>query len=174
MNVVSNSGPLIALGKLGLTGLWHQLYGRILIPTAVFEEAVTRGLERAEPDALGTHLAITRGQILVVALHDEDLPGEFRQLPLERGERQAIFLAYRDQADLLCLNEKRARHIARKWQVKVKGTLGILVEAHRKGILTRSDLVTLFDAIDARNDIWIDRGLVQRVRKEILEYPGGG
>ncbi len=43
MKVVSNAGPLMALGKLGLVHLLHQLYGPVMLPTAVYDEVVTRG-----------------------------------------------------------------------------------------------------------------------------------
>ncbi len=104
MKVVSNSGPLIALGKLGLTGLLHSLYGNVLIPSAVFDEAVTRGVQRGEPDALLTQLAIARGEVSVGSLRESELPDEFQRLKLDTGERQAIFLAQREQADWLLLS----------------------------------------------------------------------
>ena len=46
MKVVSDSGPLIALGKLGNIDLPFRLYGQIVIPFAVYEEVVTRGNEQ--------------------------------------------------------------------------------------------------------------------------------
>ena len=43
MTVVSNAGPLMALGKLGALHLFERLYGSVLLPTAVHEEVVLRG-----------------------------------------------------------------------------------------------------------------------------------
>ncbi|CAG0932094.1 hypothetical protein TFLX_02454 [Thermoflexales bacterium] len=51
MKAVSNAGPLIALGKLGLMSLLHTLYDSVVIPTAVYDEVVTRALEQGQPDA---------------------------------------------------------------------------------------------------------------------------
>jgi len=48
MKVVSNAGPLMALGKLGLVHLLHQLYGPVMIPTAVYDEVVTRGPQHGD------------------------------------------------------------------------------------------------------------------------------
>ncbi len=168
MKVVSDSGPLIALGKLGLTGLLRQLYERVLIPSAVFEEAVTRGLERGEPDALATQLAIVRGEIQVISLSDEDLLEEFQRLKLDSGERQAIFLAHREKADWLVIDEKLARRFARTWHIVVKGTLGVLIEAYRKNLLTQTELTTVLRVLDERNDIWLDRVLLRQVEAQIL------
>ena len=51
MIVVSNAGPLIALGKLGQLGLLLRLYDRILIPREVYREVVVNGLRLGVPDA---------------------------------------------------------------------------------------------------------------------------
>ncbi len=43
MIVVANSGPLMALGKLGLLELLPRLYGQVRLPAAVYTEVVVRG-----------------------------------------------------------------------------------------------------------------------------------
>ena len=48
MNVVGNTGPLIALGKLGQLSLLRTLYGEILIPGKVYHEVVINGLHLLE------------------------------------------------------------------------------------------------------------------------------
>ena len=40
LKVVSNSSPLIHLGKIGLLDLLAEQFGQILIPRAVWQEAV--------------------------------------------------------------------------------------------------------------------------------------
>ena len=51
MNVVSNAGPLIALGKLGQLSLLLTLYDEILIPREVYHEVVINGLRLGAEDA---------------------------------------------------------------------------------------------------------------------------
>lgn len=51
MKVVSNAGPLIALGKLGQLGLLLKLYREILIPREVYNEVVIHGLHLGALDA---------------------------------------------------------------------------------------------------------------------------
>jgi predicted nucleic acid-binding protein len=36
--VVSNTTPLISLGEVGLLDVFHQLYGELWVPQAVFDE----------------------------------------------------------------------------------------------------------------------------------------
>ena len=39
--VVSNASPLITLAKIGQFSLLEQLFGRVVIPQAVFDEVVS-------------------------------------------------------------------------------------------------------------------------------------
>jgi len=63
MKVVSNSGPLINLAKVGQFTLLRDLFQHITIPSAVFEEIVVRG--GGQPGAGETNTAqwITRGML---------------------------------------------------------------------------------------------------------------
>jgi len=53
---VSNSGPLMALAKLNRLSLLRKLFQGVLIPQAVYEETVIRGISRGYPDALAIKL----------------------------------------------------------------------------------------------------------------------
>ena len=99
MKVVANAGPLMALGKLGLLHLLHQLYGPVLVPSIVHEEVVIHGLELEQPDAYATQLAIARRELLVVNMTDADLSEAVQALPLGIGEKQAIQLGLTQSAD---------------------------------------------------------------------------
>lgn len=61
MIVVSNSGPLIALGKLNLLILLKKLYGKIYIPQSVYHEVVTGGIRKGKPNSLNIKLFVERG-----------------------------------------------------------------------------------------------------------------
>jgi predicted nucleic acid-binding protein len=130
MIAVANAGPLITLGKLGLLQRLHQLYDTVLVPTAVHAEAVTRGAEQAQPDAHVIQLAIARGELVVVDVSEADLPGDDWATALHAGERSAIQLARQETADWLLLNDRLAREHAQRLGLKVKGTLGIIVEVY--------------------------------------------
>ncbi len=65
MTVVSNAGPLIALAKLGRLGVLGQLYGRVLIPSEVYQEVVLNGMRLGAPDAEVVQFFIEQGQVQV-------------------------------------------------------------------------------------------------------------
>ena len=58
MKVVSNSGPLINLAKVGQFALLQDLFQNIMIQPEVFEEVVVRGI--GQPGVGETHTAHPR------------------------------------------------------------------------------------------------------------------
>ena len=52
MIVVSDSGPLIALSKLSLLSLLHELFAEIVIPMEVWMEVVERGKGKPGSDVV--------------------------------------------------------------------------------------------------------------------------
>jgi len=172
VKVVANAGPLVALGKIGLVHLPHQLYGVVLIPSAVYQEVVIRGMELEQPDAHVVQLAIARQEFVVVDMSDADLSDEVRSLPLGKGEKHAIQLGLAESADWVLLDDLLARESALRIGLKVKGTLGIIVEAYRKALLTDQESDLTFQALLAREDIWISETSIRRVWDELRQ--GGG
>lgn len=174
MKVVSDAGPLIALGKLGSIDLPFRLFGQILIPRAVYVEVVNRGNELGAPDAKQTELAVAHQQLAVVILADRDLPESVRLGALSQADQQTLALALRERADWVLIDDLLARQTAKHLGLKVKGTLGVIVEAFRTGLLSGDDCEFLLQAILRDDDIWIDEGLIRQAQQEIKKEMRGG
>lgn len=142
MKVVSNSGPLINLAKVGQLTLLQDLFQHIMIPPEVFEEVVIRG--GGQPGAGETNAAqwIMRG-----ILQHSDV-ADILAAELDRGEAEAIALALQEKADWLLIDERVGRRFAQRVGLKVKGTLGVLLEGVRHGCI--NDLQPLLDTLVAR------------------------
>lgn len=130
MRVVSNAGPLIALAKVGRLELLKSLYGEIYIPHGVRKEVVASGGER--PGAKEVHEA---SWIHVIAVEDTEAIDVLRQR-LDLGESEVIVLATQIEADLLLIDEWRGRRVAEARGLPKVGTLGTLVVAKKRGLLT--------------------------------------
>ncbi|MBE2238837.1 MAG: hypothetical protein IAE81_13680 [Caldilineaceae bacterium] len=152
MKAVSNAGPLIALGKLGLIPLLHQLYRPLLVSKDVHQEVVERGLELGQPDAYVVQIAVTRRELTVVTIDAEELLSE-SETSLHRGERAAIWLARRERADWVLLDDEVARRQALALGLHVKGTLGIIVDAHRRSLLHTDQVEWIFQLLLDRADL---------------------
>lgn len=168
MRIIANAGPLMALGKIRLIHLLHALYEEVLIPLAVYEEVVLTGLEWGYPDAYDVNFAISRGEVRVVSVNDDHLPESLRDLPLGRGEKQVLYLGLREKADWVLIDDMLAREEASRLGLKVKGTLGVIVEGYYRGVITLGEIEAIFQSIIAREDIWISEALIRRVWDELI------
>jgi predicted nucleic acid-binding protein len=130
--LVADSGPLIALARLGLLSLPAQLFREALVTATVWHE-VSREPHAAELQALNA--AVQAGQLHVVG----DPIGLVLPVPAPRiddGERSAIALALNVGAAVL-VDEKRGRAVAENLGLHVLGTLGLLVRARDAGLVDR-------------------------------------
>ena len=119
MIILINSGPLMALAKLGLLDLLPRLYGQVSLPTAVFVEVVVRGRERGYTDAFLIQMAIQQGKLKVIKANEEDLPSDVQDLSLDAGEQQVLYLAQRDHADLVLFDDEKVREEAKARPVEL-------------------------------------------------------
>lgn len=167
MMVISNAGPLIALGKLGWLALLPQLYGPVWLPTAVYNEVVIQGERRSSLDAFLVAEAIRQGSLVVVEVRAAELSLDMAELSLDAGEKQVLHLAIQHQAHLVLLDDQKARETAQAYGLVVKGTLGVLVQAYRTTLLQLEELQHLMGMIMARDDIWIAADLCRQVLKSL-------
>jgi len=157
MIVVSNSGPLIALSKLGLLSLLQKIFGKIILPEEVWKEVVEKGKGKAGSDIIAKAEWIEVRKI-------EELSIEVLCKEIERGEAEAIVLAKRINADLLLIDEKIPREIAKSIGLNVVGVLGLIYEAISRGIVKR-DFVKITEDM-RRHGIWISDEVIEEVKRK--------
>lgn len=69
---------------------------------------------------------------------------------------------------MVLLDDLATREAAQRLGLTVKGTLGIIVDAYRQQKLSRTELDIVFEAVLARQDVWISHTLARRVWNELL------
>jgi predicted nucleic acid-binding protein len=147
---VSNSSPLINLARIQRFDLLRRFYGEVIIPSAVYEEVVTRGSDRDGAKDVRAAPWIqqveTKDTLAVDALSAE----------LDRGEAAAIILSRELNANLLLIDEIRGRRIAERLGIHVTGTIGILTRAKRENLV--SSVKDELDKLRQRGT-WIDERL---------------
>jgi len=153
--VVSNASPVLNLAVVGHLGLLRQLYGRIIVPRAVYCEVVVAGM--GQPGAAEVKAAdwVESRQVA-----NETVVASLR-LEVDQGEAEAIALAIELRADLLLLDERRGRAIASRLGMRFVGLLGILVEAKRRGLV--ATVRPVLDNLIAKAGFWITPELYNRV-----------
>ena len=121
--VVSDAGPLIALGRLDLLHLLPALFAQVQVPQAVITECMARP---QNADASRIQLALDQQWLTPCDTAPISIPGS------DLGERAAIARALELGAGLLT-DDKAARNHAVAIGLVVIGTLGVLVLARRAG-----------------------------------------
>lgn len=158
MKVVSNAGPSIALGQLGLL---LTLYGDILIPREVYHEVVINGLRLGADDAPAVDFLLRQGHIRVV---DVVLPSSLPAWAhsLDAGEIEVIVLGQQQTAHWVLIDNEHARKAARQIGLPLKGTVGLLLDAWRQGHLSLQAFELLIQGMKNRPDLWISAQLCDR------------
>jgi len=165
--VIINSGPLMALAKLGLIDLLPRLYGQVSFPTAVFSEVVLRGRERGYSDAFVVQLAVQQGKLRIVKVNEGDLPSDIQNLPFDAGEKQSLYIAVREKADLVLFDDEKVREEGKARGLNIRGTLGVIVQAYHAGLLKLNEVESIIEAIITREDIWISEELCRHALERL-------
>ncbi|NES71967.1 MAG: DUF3368 domain-containing protein [Okeania sp. SIO2D1] len=161
MIVVSDTSPITNLSAVGALELLHQLYDRVIIPQAVYDEMASLGYQ-----VPGTVEVQTLDWIENRTVENRQGVEEL-QIDLDMGEAEAIILALELDADLLLLDERRGRRVALELGVKkISGLLAVLQEAKRKGLIL--EIKPILDRLISENNFRISVSLYNRV----LQFAG--
>lgn len=167
MIVVADSGPLHYLILLDQTELLHHFYGQVIVPEAVFRE-LSSG---RTPEPVKRWLSKPPSWLRVREVPSSQL--ELVTEDLDLGEREAIALAQLLGADLLLIDEISGRAEARRRDLRVTGTLGILRIAAEKELIDVPEVLvrlrdTSFyvseDLIKSIFGRWLGEGTTQDVQ----------
>jgi predicted nucleic acid-binding protein len=148
MIVVADTSPLNYLILIGSIDVLPVLYGEVIIPPAVQDEM----LSYLAPPSVRSWIGDPPRWLEVRTPVRSDIPLDPE---LDEGEREAILLAHAsgENASLL-IDERVGRREAARLGLQVTGTLGILLTAHKRGLLDMRVAIerlraTTFKASDA-------------------------
>jgi len=129
MIVVSDTTAISNLVQIGDLDLLQSLYKEVVIPESVYQE-----LQVLIEQNFVSAQELQRDWIIVKQVeHQENVNGLLKDL--DQGESEAIVLGIELSADFLSIDEKTGRLIAAEKQIKTIGTLGVLLESKRKGLI---------------------------------------
>jgi len=170
LTVLSNAGPLMALGKLNRLDLLAELYGQVQIPGAVYTETVTQGLTYGAHDALTIKLFLQYQHWPIIDISTSILENYMPLVALDKGEIELLALAQTLSEPLVLLDDEVARTEARRLNLRIRGTLGVLVQAYQQKLLSFHQIDLLFQEIAIRQDIWISGKLCQQILNSLPKF----
>lgn len=152
LKVVSNTTPIISLLKISRLTLLRDLYTEIYIPKEVYTE-----LEKGKTKEYYRDLSEI-DWIKIKEINDKKSLSYF--LDLDKGEAETIILANEINADLVIIDEILGRFHARNSNLKVTGTLGILLKAKNAGHIEK--IKPLLSELKNKG-IWLSGKLISEV-----------
>lgn len=153
MIVVADSGPLHYLILLGYIDLLRRFYGQVLVPEPVAGELSAA----AAPTVVREWMTKPPAWVEVRPVPSDAVSMITDDLDL--GERAAIALAETMHADLLLIDEAAGRAEAKRRQLRVTGTLGVLRAGAEQGLVNVPDLLERLKA----TSFYLDETLLNAV-----------
>jgi predicted nucleic acid-binding protein len=118
-DVISNASVLIILDNIGMLWVLEALYKEIIITDVVHQEF---GKE-------------VEDWIKIKKVKDKNY-FNIAQSTVDPGEASTIALALETQNPLLILDDDKARKLAKKLKLKYTGTLGVILKARKRGLIS--------------------------------------
>jgi len=84
-----------------------------------------------------------------------------------RGELEALVLARETGADLIALNDRMARHRARRMGLEPIGTVGLLVLAHQRDLIDGQSAKTMIDSLIQAHGLYLSATILEQVRASL-------
>lgn len=153
-DIVINTGPIIAIiAAQGSLSILHELYKHVLVPFEVRKELTDFGAAR-----FGV-TEFKEAHFLVHQSRPINIP-PILQNTLDSGEASVIQLALKKKIETVCIDETTGRRIARLYNLKVTGSLGIMLRAKKEGFR-----ISLKDSINQmiKKGIHLSPGLINMV-----------
>ena len=141
MIVISDTTPLISLLKIKRLDLLEKIFGQVFIPDGVFNELIqNQSYAQEAKTIISTDFIVTKSVSDRKAIEILE-----KTTSLDRGESEAIILFGELKAELILMDERRGREVAIKLKMPLSGTLGVLLEAFDKNIISREEIEQYLD-----------------------------
>ena len=123
-NIISNASCLIVLDNIGMLDVLKELYGKVFIT-----EEVSKEFGKTVPDWIEVR-KVSDNKYLKLMKNFVDL-----------GEASTIALAVETDDIVIILDDLKARKLGQKLNLKITGTIGVLIKARKKNIITSTQEV---------------------------------
>jgi len=123
-NIISNTSCLIVLDNIGMLDVLKELYGKVFIT-----EEVSKEFGKTVPDWIEVR-KVRDNKYLKLMKNFIDL-----------GEASTIALAVETDDIVIILDDLKARKLGQKLNLKITGTIGVLVKARKRNIITSTQEV---------------------------------
>lgn len=153
--IVSNTTPLINFYSIERMDILENLFNKIVIP-----EAVSIEISKKDNKFKGINNLLTLNFIQVSTIHNKTF-AETLKLDIDDGESEAIALAKELDIKVVLMDELSARTICKYHSLDVLGSIGCLILAKEKGLI--SQVKTYMDGFKEKANFWIKDSLYKTI-----------
>ena len=157
-DVICDTSPIQYLHQLGLLHILRTLAGDVIVPPAVQDEL-------AEGRVLGVNLPDLAALDWITVRRPVSEPALRLVVDLGPGEAEVLMLGLETPEAVVVLDDALARRVAETIGLPLTGTLGLLLDAKRAGLIQA--LGPLLDQLQALNF-----RVASRTRAAVLELAG--
>ena len=125
---VVNASPIIVLAKIGQLRLIPALANTVLVPNSVAQEIMSG------PASDPARMAIEGGWGVQTSI--AQIPSEIMEWGLGIGEASVIAIAQSKPSAIAVMDDALGRSCARSMSVPVIGTLGVILRAKKRGLIS--------------------------------------
>ena len=125
--IICNATPLIAFAKIGQLSLMKKVVGKMVIPGAVAHEITNY------TGGMAGKIDLPQESWIQVESLQSDEQMQLLLPILDRGEAEVIALTLEKRASLVLIDELTGRKVAESLQLKVTGSVGLLIRAKEQG-----------------------------------------
>ena len=128
VEVICDTSPLQYLHQLGLLDLLRDLVGSIVVPDSVAEELQQGHQLGVSVPSIGelpwVEVRVPKGATVLRLIRD-----------LDAGEAGALALALESPGSVVLLDDRLGRRVAASLGIPIRGTVGLLVDFKRRGLI---------------------------------------
>lgn len=157
--VVVNASPLICLSKSGLSDLLLALFPEIVVPDNVYQEITVKG----EIDPASVSIFSDKK---IKKVRDIDTPSSIVSWDLGAGESSVLSFALKNPDAWAVIDDREARRCAMSLGCRYTGTIGIILLAKRRGVITsvKETLIKLQNA-----GLWLSDTFIKDICRKAKE-----
>ncbi|MEM6316140.1 MAG: DUF3368 domain-containing protein [Bacteroidota bacterium] len=158
MLVISDTSPITNLIQIGHLELLKKIYGSVFIPGQVYQE-----LKDYEEHS---QILATNDWLIVKKVKDRRAVENLFEY-LDLGECEAIVLAKETTADLLIIDERKGRSVAKEQGLEIIGLLGVLAKGKQEGYIEQ--LKPILDKLIEEIGFRVSKKLYQIILESVGE-----
>ena len=167
---IVNASPLIYLGKIGAINLLPKLFDYCFTTTMVKNEVLDK---ESAPEYLIIEQSFSEW-LTIRDPQDQILINRLTELNIHQGEASIIALAKemqeRGDKNIIIIDDMTARELARTLELRVTGTLGIILRALYSNFISKAETKDFLKFLIEETSFRLSASLYVKILEEINDF----